>query len=502
MPPQHIEIAETIAALKRTLRREREAPTDQPISSATNRGNKLKLGANYVHAGALPYPHGPDGYKQKIEHAGYTRYILQRNPRRYNEYGDELDDSESDTEADADAEDENPYSGVRIEELLRPLKHPSELSTHPTLSLPFLDSALPDQVRSTEEILRRERANLWRAKNLNRVFMGDESWIPLGAVEGPDDWDMFEPRPRALSENANKKRKRETEQEATQNGINGHASTIEDEDVGATKDTKERDTSEKGLEEAQPGDKHEVEQNPEVSTHEDSAMDMIEQTTNGNGLHHTDDGRDHAQNDANLDEPRVKHDEDAKEGGSPEQTNLHTADEQADADDEGDAQPTRRITRALAAEHNASTAATPPMSPSSTTPSIDSSLLKPDPLFLLPPALTTNQRVPPILSRLGLPIDEFMETRRLLMLFIQKQEESVRAYEAVLAKLIKAKRMREKLWEWCRTEGHVGELSDGEDWIDAEAWGLAPEDLRKGKDEDDVEGQEDTGRKGKRRRRD
>lgn len=106
------------------------------------------------------------------------------------------------------------------------------------------------------------------------------------------------------------------------------------------------------------------------------------------------------------------------------------------------------------------------------------------------------------MSRLGLPIDEFMETRRLLMLFIQKQEESVRAYEAVLAKLIKAKRMREKLWEWCRTEGHVGELSDGEDWIDAEAWGLAPEDLRKGKDEDDVEGQEDTGRKGKRRRRD
>ena len=87
MPPQHVEIAETIAALKRTLRREREgttpapcrlvgaaevlanpscpqAPSDQPIYSATNRGNKLKRGASYVHAGVLPYPHGPDGYKQ------------------------------------------------------------------------------------------------------------------------------------------------------------------------------------------------------------------------------------------------------------------------------------------------------------------------------------------------------------------------------------------------------------------------------------------------------
>jgi hypothetical protein len=52
---------------------------------------------------------------QKIEHAGYTRYILQRNPRRYNEYGEELEDDESDAEADADAEEENPYANIRLE---------------------------------------------------------------------------------------------------------------------------------------------------------------------------------------------------------------------------------------------------------------------------------------------------------------------------------------------------------------------------------------------------
>jgi hypothetical protein len=95
-----------------------------------------------------------------------------------------------------------------------------------------------------------------------------------------------------------------------------------------------------------------------------------------------------------------------------------------------------------------------------------------------------------------------METRRLLMMYIQKQEESVRGYEAVLAKLIKAKRMRDKVWQWARTEGHVGELSDGEDWIDAEAWGVQVGDLKKGTDEENNEAQEDTGRKGKRRRRD
>jgi len=176
--------------------------------------------------------------------------------------------------------------------------------------------------------------------------------------------------------------------------------------------------------------------------------------------------------------------------------------EQEHASEDEAPQPTRRITRALAAEHISSNAATPPLSPNSTASSIDSYLLQPDPLFLLPPSLAADHRAPRSLLRLGIPVDELMETRRLLMMYIQKQEESVRGYEAVLAKLIKAKRMRDKVWEWCKTEGHVGEMSDGEDWIDAEAWGLVPEELKKGTDEDNNEAQEDTGRKGKRRRRD
>ena len=52
---------------------------------------------------------------QTINHAGYTRSIIARNPVRYNEYGDELEDEDSDPEADNDAQEENPYSGVRIE---------------------------------------------------------------------------------------------------------------------------------------------------------------------------------------------------------------------------------------------------------------------------------------------------------------------------------------------------------------------------------------------------
>ena len=52
---------------------------------------------------------------QKVEHAGYTRFILQRNPPRYDEYGDELDDSDIDQEVDAGAADENAYAGIKLE---------------------------------------------------------------------------------------------------------------------------------------------------------------------------------------------------------------------------------------------------------------------------------------------------------------------------------------------------------------------------------------------------
>jgi len=43
--------------------------------------------------------------------------------------------------------------------------------------------------------------------------------------------------------------------------------------------------------------------------------------------------------------------------------------------------------------------------------------------------------------------------------------------------------MKDTVWEWCNAEGHVGEMSDGEDWVDEGAWGLAEGELKKGEDE-------------------
>lgn len=141
--------------------------------------------------------------------------------------------------------------------------------------------------------------------------------------------------------------------------------------------------------------------------------------------------------------------------------------------------PPRRMTtraRALAAESNSashSSNPTPPLSPSSTNTSLNI-----HPLYLVPDSAKPDRDF-------GLYSQEAEETRRLLGLYAQKQEECVRGYEKMLDMLMNAERMRQDVLEWCKADGHVGEMSDGEDWYDRQFWGLDEEGLRKGHDEDD-----------------
>lgn len=70
----------------------------------------------------------------------------------------------------------------------------------------------------------------------------------------------------------------------------------------------------------------------------------------------------------------------------------------------------------------------------------------------------------------------------------------MRGFETMLESLLRACRMKDDVFEWCKAEAHVGEMSDGEDWYDKEKWGLKEdEDLRKGADEDDGDNNADDG---------
>jgi hypothetical protein len=424
-------------------------------------------------------------------------------------------------------------------ELLCPLKHPSELPVHPTMSHPYLSSALPDMVKSTQDKLRQERANLWRAKHLNRQLIGDESWMPCGAVESASDWNLFEPRKRSFEEtNGVRKRKREsTLAEVVKNGgtkVTDH--TVETGQMTSARTEKEvhghssaLSTSGKSAEGGQDVAMPDAGHNDELSTGfpvEEERNGMEDQAAKTDRI--PDNVQEESIKDSNLlpetngiHAPNTSEIEDTQPGEDKQGPAVHRA-ENTDAeaaigngdehsskhdsepDDATPPPPTRRITRALAANNTSnphSTAPTPPLSPTPTlSSSSTSSLLQIDPLFLLTPSVKPTNAAS---AWFGIPAEEAAETRRLLTTYVQKQEESVRGYEAVLAKLMKAQRLRDEVLEMCKAEGHVGEMSDGEDWIDYEHWGLQPGEVRKGRDEDEDAVEENTigGRKGKRRAR-
>ena len=153
--------------------------------------------------------------------------------------------------------------------------------------------------------------------------------------------------------------------------------------------------------------------------------------------------------------------------------------------DESQPAPRRMRTRAQAqaASDNSASSHTRTPSPASWVPPVI------HPLYLMPESARLDRD-------LGLPPNEAEDTRRLLVAFVQKQEEVVRGAEKLYEGLLRADRMRQTVFKWCKAEGHIGEMSDGEDWYDKEEWGLE-EDLKKGHDDEE----EDTTTQGKKTRK-
>lgn len=106
------------------------------------------------------------------------------------------------------------------------------------------------------------------------------------------------------------------------------------------------------------------------------------------------------------------------------------------------------------------------------------------PLFLAPRSAHPE-------PNLGLPEAEAEDVRRLLQLWVQKQEEVSRGTKKLHEGLLRADRLRHTVMRWAKAEAHSGpnrDMSDGEDWYDQEEWGL-DEDLKKGHDEEEEDQQ-------------
>ncbi|KAJ5811812.1 hypothetical protein N7474_008113 [Penicillium riverlandense] len=508
MATQAALIADTIVGMKRALRRERDdVPPDDPISQPTNRGNKLRANAKYVREGAMGYIHGEDLYKEKIEHAGYTRYILQRNPIRYDSEGEELDEDDEDSEADAAAAEENPFSGIALETLLCPLKHPSELPTHPSLSQPYTSQALEQMAMGVEAKLREERALLWRARNLHQKFLGDGSWMPCGVIETPEDRWIFEPRivdeHQSASGSGYGLGGPETplttgENNIAQDGVtSATASVLEPQQEPVDADVEMAEVPAPSEDAHANNGTPEQMKEPKAEEADGTVKDLPQHTEAAPGSAHEKrsasgpaDQNTTANSGGNPDEMDVTKDTDNADAEG--HAHMDETGQDAEMHDGSSPEPPRRMTtraQTNAANPQAEDGESPYSSADTT-----GSLPTPHPLFLIPDSVRPD-------ANFGLPATEAEETRRLLWSYIQKQEETVRGFEHMLESLLRACRMKSDVLEWSKAEGHIGEMSDGEDWYDREKWGLAEgEDLKKGTDEDDVETVDDSRTTAKRSR--
>ena len=418
-------------------------------------------------------------------------------------------------------------------DLLAPLTSAADLPTHPSLAYPFYSKNITEMARIAEETLQRERAYLHRIKRLFTKFRGDEHWAPCGIMEpdfvstasqrsirnreqhppqsrgtagdgategalrpvtenGTDD--MIDPNAQAAEPLKILHKHVEAEKE---NNISSHANVIE----------KGLNSTEQANQDLDAGTKDLIKDTEEiVQTNDDSVIskssanlspskDAEEVTSKGESSRsQLQEGNDPSKGiaDANV------------EAAKTYKSNLPSPPAE---EEEGEMNPTpssprqqqqqqlllqrRVVTRAQT--HAKSKTPTPP---TSNTPTLFKNATAngavgieqktgeefvPDvhPFFTIPASAIPNRDM-------NLPPYQADEIRRQLLLWVQKQEEVVRGAEELCYGLLRADRMRNDVLRWTKAEGHLHEMSDGEDWYDREEWGLE-EDLVKGKEEDDDE---------------
>jgi hypothetical protein len=373
-------------------------------------------------------------------------------------------------------------------DLLAPLTAASDLPDHPTLSKPFNSKTLTELTRHAGEMVQKEKQSLWRIKHLLTRLSGDSTWIPCESVETENDFSLFlDGRDRHAGTMLGKAVSRdevdhvstgtlvseEAEQPVELLAIEAHSTRsaqangnqtagkpVVDEDIVMTSSADStgavvNETPENSAESLKlKGARRDV-----VLVHDPRSLPGDARVE---GAIELDEAQDTSPDDAHENQAQLTEEVDGPEGDAEDQDGLRA--------------PHRMRTRAQAqaASDNTITSRTRSITPDS---SKDSLI---DPYFLAPRASRGDRNV-------GLPQHEAEETRRLLQLYIQKQEEVCRGAQRVYEGLLKADRYRKLVMKWAKAEGHVGvnrDMSDGEDWYDKEEWGL-DEDLKKGQDEEE-----------------
>ncbi|ETS74326.1 hypothetical protein PFICI_14192 [Pestalotiopsis fici W106-1] len=466
--------ADTIIAMKKAMKRRayESEDSDDDVDYRGNRGQKLNKRARFAREGQLAPASGPEVYKeallQYIEHAGYVRGIISRNPPLVDDEGYEPESDDEDYEQRMQdivetAAEFNPYANVRLESILAPLTSVTDLPSHPTLARPYTSKTLTDLTLQARDTMYKENEALWNIKHLHTKLVGDHIWIPTEMMETPNDLHYFqEPHAASTPGSGQPTIKPDTTRlllgaDATANNANDSPS------ANGAGSSITREDGEQAKETTGDGDTSMIDADETID--EDTTAESNRQNDKVSS------GATESNGDPTANGTQHGHDKLAAGKAQPTINGATTAGEQNGG--RAQAQP---FPKALNG-HEVNLPGSAPMSIASLE-ALDEMFIHP--IFLAPKSAQPNRD-------LGIPEAEAEDLRRLLQAYVQKQEEVCRGTKRLHEGLLRAERLRRTVLQWSKYEAHCGpnrDMSDGEDWYDKEEWGLE-EDLKKGQDEEE-----------------
>lgn len=362
----------------------------------------------------------------------------------------------------------------------------TDLPNHPTLSRPFTSTALTELAAQGCGLMHKENAALAKVRPLLTKLCGDHTWANCDMFLGPNDGEYFDDRyikrvlkrKRGLSQTAegdSRGAPRLNGGTATNGSVRGDSiqgqveiegsrfadKSNEDVVIMADSDTKMPDEEADKTQAEQPDTAVALQAvQSESATIEgkggaDAGSGLSAEETDSRQVNGTSIGAQQATA-AKGKEPEGRPDP----GDDTEMADASFSAKPSSANDDSHLQPSNNEIISLLASL------------------MDESFVHP--MFLAPKSAHPDRD-------LGLPDPEAEDVRRLLQLYVQKQEEVCRGSKKLYEGLLRADRLRKTVFGWSKAEAHCGhnrDMSDGEDWYDKDEWGLT-EDLKKGQDEEE-----------------
>lgn len=365
-------------------------------------------------------------------------------------------------------------------DILAPLTSVTDLPSHPTLSRPYNTKTLTELAKESCNTMQKENAALWKVKHLLTRLVGDHTWVPCETMLGPNDTELF--RNDYIDYNS------QAQGSAKLDGnmlVPEDAQTRSSKNVGITaKDQLPANTNENTM---MNGERHGSVDTPMVDAEPPAGTSIpVPESVALNGKAVAEKEK-HNEEDSG---PGNTEEKDAKIAAidilqsviastnngtkDPHITNIRgSTANSTTAPREADSKATQHNHQSNRDVENGDSRAASVVSEFTDD-------LPIHPLFLPPRAAHPDRDQ-------GIPEAEAEDMRRLLQLYVQKQEEVCRGAKRLYLGLLRADRLRKTVRQWSKYEAHVGpnrDMSDGEDWYDKEEWGLE-DDLKKGQDEEE-----------------